>query len=78
MAEVKVLLFGPLSEAYGNSEIIHEIKDSYTPETLLQKMGLTDWKNKGLRCAINQKICGFDELISEGDEIVFLTPVSGG
>ena len=78
MAEVKVLLFGPLSEAYGNSETMHEINDSCTPETLLTLMGLSEWKEKGLRCAINQNFCSFEKLIRDGDEVVFLTPVSGG
>jgi molybdopterin converting factor small subunit len=78
MAEVKVLLFGPLAEAFGTSESIHEIDESCTPEILLTQMGLSEWIKKGLRCAINQKICDLNKVIREGDELVFLTPVSGG
>ena len=78
MTEVKVLLFGPLAEAFGNSISIQEINDNYTPELLLSKMGLSKWKDKGLRCAINQNFSEFDKILHDGDEIVFLTPVSGG
>ncbi len=78
MAEVKVLLFGPLAEVFGNSESLHEISTSCTPEILLKKMGLSEWRKKGLRCAINQIFSEFEEKLSDGDEIAFLSPVSGG
>lgn len=78
MAHVKVLLFGPLAEAYGNSESIHEIEEGFNANQLLMKMGLSEWKEKGLRCAINQNFSNFDVYLNEGDEVVFLTPVSGG
>ena len=60
MAHVKVLLFGPLAEAYGNSESIHEIEEGFNANQLLTKMGLSEWKEKGLRCAINQNFSNFD------------------
>jgi len=78
MAEVKVLLFGPLAEAFGTSESIHKIDESCTPEILLRQMGLSEWKKKGLRCAINTKFCDLKKVLKNGDELVFLTPVSGG
>ena len=78
MAHVKVLLFGPLAEAYGNSESIHEIEEGFNANQLLMKMGLSEWKEKGLRCAINQNFSNFDVCLNEGDEVVLLTPVSGG
>ena len=78
MAHVKVLLFGPLAEAYGNSESIHEIEEGFNANQLLMKMGLSEWNEKGLRCAINQNFSNFDVCLNEGDEVVFLTPVSGG
>ena len=78
MAEVKVLLFGPLAEAFGISESIHEIDEACTPEMLLKKMGLSEWMKKGLRCAVNQNICSLNKVLRNGDELVFLTPVSGG
>ena len=46
MAHVKVLLFGPLAEAYGNSESIHEIEEGFNANQLLTKMGLSEWKKK--------------------------------
>ena len=78
MAEVKVLLFGPLAEVFGKSESLHEISTSCTPEILLNKMGLSEWRKKGLRCAINQIFSEFEDILSDGDEIAFLSPVSGG
>ena len=78
MGEVLVLLFGPLAEAFGISESTQKIESSSTPKTILVQMGLSEWKKQGLRCAINQKICDFDIILNDGDELVFLTPVSGG
>lgn len=78
MPQVKVLLFGPLAEAFESSESIHAIKENITAKDLLEKLGLTEWKAKGLKCAVNQKFTTFDKILKEGDEIVFLTPVSGG
>ena len=78
MAQVKVLLFGPLAEAYGSSESTHKIEEGATPKQLLAKIGLSEWEKKGLRCAINQNFSSFDVFLQDGDEVVFLTPVSGG
>ena len=78
MGEVSVLLFGPLAEAFGISETSQKIEDDSTPETILTQMGLSEWKKQGLRCAINKKISDFKEILQDGDEVVFLTPVSGG
>ena len=82
MAEVKVLLFGPLAETFGFPESNQNIDENSTPNIVLQQMGLLDWKKKGLRCAINQEFCSFEKKLEDGDEIAFLTPVfallSGG
>jgi len=78
MAEVKILLFGPLAEAFGNSEHKQEISTNCTPEILLDNMGLSEWRKKGLRCVINKVFSEFEETLSDGDEIAFLSPVSGG
>ena len=78
MPQVKLLLFGPLAEAFGYSESIHKIKEKSTAKHLLESLGLTEWKERGLKCAVNKKISTFDIILHEGDEIVFLTPVSGG
>ena len=34
--------------------------------------------DRGLRMALNQALCGPDELLSEGDEVAFFPPVTGG
>jgi sulfur-carrier protein len=33
---------------------------------------------KNLRAAINQKMCGMDAPVADGDEVAFFPPVTGG
>ena len=33
---------------------------------------------KNLRCAVNQRMAGFDAAVAEGDEVAFFPPVTGG
>jgi molybdopterin synthase sulfur carrier subunit len=33
---------------------------------------------KNLRAAVNQKMCGLDAPIADGDEVAFFPPVTGG
>lgn len=33
---------------------------------------------KNLRAAVNQKMCGMDARVADGDEVAFFPPVTGG
>lgn len=78
MAQVKLLLFGPLAEAYGSSESFHNITNNFTINQLIEKLNLTKWKENGLKCAVNKEFTTYEKILSDGDEVVLLTPVSGG
>jgi molybdopterin converting factor small subunit len=41
-------------------------------------MGLTGWLENGLTVAINGDRCDIQNILSNGDEIALLPPVSGG
>ncbi len=80
---VKVLYFAGLKEALGLSAETLEL-----PAGVVTVGALRDWlasngraalaSAKNLRCAVNQDMAGLDASISEGDEIAFFPPVTGG
>ena len=35
-------------------------------------------RNRAVRCALNQRMCREDELLTEGAEVAFFPPVTGG
>lgn len=78
MAQVKLLLFGPLAEVYGSSESVHKINKNCTVRQFLKTLNLNNWDEQGLKCAVNEEFTNFDTILSDGDEVVLLSPVSGG
>ena len=35
-------------------------------------------RDRAVRCAVNQRMCGEDEALAEGAEVAFFPPVTGG
>jgi molybdopterin synthase sulfur carrier subunit len=80
---VKVLYFAGLREALGVASETIEL-----PNGVATMGGLRDWlvvagrqklaTSKNLRCAVNQHMVGPDAAVSDGDEIAFFPPVTGG
>jgi molybdopterin synthase sulfur carrier subunit len=82
---VKVLYFAGLREALGNGG-----EDLALPAGVATAGALRDhlaarggaWvalaQAKNLRCAVNQRMVGFDAAVAEGDEVAFFPPVTGG
>jgi sulfur-carrier protein len=85
---VTVLYFAGLREALGiNREVIELPAAVSTVAALVEHLSArgATWqdalltnKAKGLRCAVNQEVCSFDTELSNGVEIAFFPPVTGG
>jgi molybdopterin synthase sulfur carrier subunit len=82
---VKVLFFASLREALGTGgEDLALPAGIATVGTLRDHLAarggawaaLTQTKN--LRCAVNQRMVGFDAALTDGDEVAFFPPVTGG
>ena len=74
---VSVVAFGPLSEEIQRQQEIRLTANS-TIHDLIHSMGLTSWLENGLTVAINGDRCDIQNILSNGDEIALLPPVSGG
>ena len=79
---VRVRLFASLREAVGQAELEFELEKGGTPEDVFRLMGRAHptllSKRPSLTAAVNRRYVGFDEPLAEGDEVVFVPPVSGG
>ena len=79
---VKVLFFGLLKDVVGRAEDQLEVGEGASLETVFEHYAHTAPKLKELRrsivFALNQSFANPGAVVSEGDEIAFLPPVSGG
>ena len=78
MAAIRVLLFGPLAEQHGSSEVVVDIATDSTPLDVIQQLGMASWLQAGLRCALDGRFCELGSRIGPADELALLPPVSGG
>lgn len=79
---IRVRLFAALREAAGRSEATVEVAEGATPEDVWSRLsadhpGLAPSRAR-LAAAVNRRYAGFDRPLVEGDEVVFVPPVSGG
>lgn len=82
---VRVLYFAGVREAVG-----HSSEEISLPRGVTTMAALRDhiaargepWdvltRTKNLRCAIGQRMQGFDAPVRDGDEVAFFPPVTGG
>lgn len=79
---VRVRLFASLREAVGHGEMEVEVGSGATPEDVFRALCQTHTalaaRRSSLSAAVNRRYVGFDEPLGEGDEVVFVPPVSGG
>jgi molybdopterin converting factor subunit 1 len=79
---VHVRLFASLREAVGKAELDLELPPLATPEdawrTLASSHPAIAPRRKSLAVAVNRRYAPFSEVLSQGDEVVFMPPVSGG
>lgn len=80
--KVRVRLFASLREAAGRSELELEVPNGATPETVWGRIAdMTPslaGRRPSLSAAVNRRYVPFDTGLGEGDELVFIPPVSGG
>ena len=79
---VRVRLFAVLREDAGVSELSLEVPESATAEdawtALTASRPALHARRMSLALAVNQAYAPFSTVLSQGDEIVFIPPVSGG
>jgi molybdopterin synthase sulfur carrier subunit len=82
MVKVRVRLFAALREAVGRGELELELPAAATAEEawrhlVLATPALAD-RRRGLAASVNRHYAPFDTPLADGDEVVFIPPVSGG
>ncbi|MDP1651573.1 MAG: molybdopterin converting factor subunit 1 [Rhodocyclaceae bacterium] len=79
---LKILYFASLCEAIGKTS-----EDFAPPSGVTTVGGLRESLGqrhsalltaKNLRAAVNRKMCDWDAVIADGDEVAFFPPVTGG
>jgi len=80
--KVRVKFFAILRERAGTAEVIQEVSEGATVTDLwrsLQKeFPKLDVPGIRLLYAVNQNYVGSNDALHDGDEVVFIPPVSGG
>jgi len=81
---INVRLFAAIREALGQESISLTLRDGATPEDAWKALLEFDTKKTlagrraNLAAAINRRYAKFDAALADGDEVVFIPPVSGG
>lgn len=80
--KVTVKLFAAYQEAYGVPELVLEFSPNTTVAAVRDRLisdrpKLAQWRNL-TRFGINLQFVEPDTLLSDGDEVVLIPPVSGG
>ncbi len=74
--------FAALREVFGAAEAGLELPAGATPEDAFRELAVTHpallARRASLAVAINRRYARFDAGLRDGDEIVFIPPVSGG
>jgi molybdopterin converting factor subunit 1 len=80
--QVKIRLFASLRETAGVREASLELVEASTAEDawgrLAEDFPALARRRPGLAVSVNRAYARFDAVLREGDEVVFIPPVSGG
>ena len=79
---ITVRLFAALREAAGREQLEMEVPEGATAEEAWRQLAracaaLGD-RRPSLTAAVNRRYVPFDAVLQDGDEVVFVPPVSGG
>jgi molybdopterin converting factor subunit 1 len=79
---VRVRLFAALREIAGVDEACLELQPGATAEEAFRQLARVHpalaERRANLAVAVNRRYAGFDAPLRDGDEVVFIPPVSGG
>jgi molybdopterin converting factor subunit 1 len=79
---VRVRLFASLREAAGEAEVDLDLPSGASPEdawrALAARHPALASRRTSLSAAVNRRYVPFDAALANGDELVFIPPVSGG
>ena len=79
---VRVRLFASLREAAGHSEVALDLAPGASAEdawrSLVAQHPALAQRRASLAAAVNRRYAAFTTPLAEGDELVFIPPVSGG
>ena len=75
---IKVRYFASLKERVGRSEEVLEIQGSLTARDLWRLCGADKSLPDNVLVAINMNYAEWDSAVSDGDEVAFFPPVTGG
>ena len=79
---VRVRLFASLREAAGKEHLDLDLPDGATAEDAWNRLAAecpaVAPRRRSLSAAVNRRYLPFDAALAEGDEVVFIPPVSGG
>ena len=80
--QVRVRLFASLREAVGQERLSLELPEGASVEDawrdLTSRHPALGPRRKSLAAAVNRSYVTFDAALRDGDEVVFIPPVSGG
>ncbi len=75
-------LFASLRDAVGRSEIDLDLPDAASAEDAWARLAADHpavaTRRRSLAVAVNRRYTAFDQALADGDEVVFVPPVSGG
>ncbi len=81
---VRVRLFAAIREALGRENLELALADGATPEDVWRELvridggGTLAARRHNLAAAVNRRYAKFNDALADGDEVVFIPPVSGG
>ena len=79
---VRVRLFASLREALGQSEMTLDLPSGASAEdawqTLTRSCPPLASRRANLAASVNHRYAPFETILDDGDEVVFIPPVSGG
>ena len=82
MMRIRVRLFAFLREAAGRGEAELRLPPGATAEQAWQELAAEHPalapSRPGLMASVNRRYATFETVLAEGDEVVFIPPVSGG